>query len=234
MSRQNSGCPDQRHKRHGCIAAGIEMKHATTREVFEYWNRRRGRRRVPARSNIDPADIRHVLGDTFLLTADFAGDIRFRLAGTRICALFAREIKGDAFNSLWRETNQEQVKELLTAILSEHVGAVAGVLGRTADGVEVELELLLLPLAPDRRTRIRALGVLAPLTPPYWLDERPVIELELRTLRHIGAEQSSMSAPCFGRAHEEPRARHGFLVYSGGRELQTDKPSSRIVGPPRP
>lgn len=65
------------------------MKHATTREVFEYWNRRRGRRRVPARSNIDPADIRHVLGDTFLLTADFAGDIRFRLAGTRICALFA-------------------------------------------------------------------------------------------------------------------------------------------------
>jgi hypothetical protein len=213
---------------------GIEMKHAATRELFEYWNRRRGRRRAPARSNIDPADIRRVLGDTFLLTADFLGDIRFRLAGTRVCALFVREIKGDAFNSLWNETSQEHIKELLTAILSENVGAVAGVLGRTADGVEIELELLLLPLALDGRTRIRALGVLAPLTPPHWLDERPVIELELRTFRHIGAEQSSLGAPPFGRARKEPRARYGFLVYSGGRELQTDKPTSGIVGLPRP
>jgi hypothetical protein len=207
------------------------MKHAATRELFDYWNRRRGRRWAPARSNIDPADIQHVLGDTFMLSADFVDDIRFRLAGTRVCALFAREIKGEDFNSLWNDTSQEHVEELLIAVLSENVGTVAGVVGRTADGIEVELEFLLLPLALDGRTRVRALGVLAPLTPPYWLGQRPVIELELRTLRHIGAEQSSKSAPLFGHV-QEPRARHGFFVYSGGRELQTDEPTS--VGLPRP
>jgi len=209
------------------------MKHAATRELFDYWNRRRGRRWAPARSNIDPADIRHVLGDTFMLSADFVDGIRFRLAGTRICALFAREIKGEEFNSLWNDTSQKHVEELLIAVLNENVGSVAGVVGRTVDGIEVALEFLLLPLALDGRTRVRALGVLAPLTPPYWLGERPLIELELRTLRHIGAEQSGMSAPLFGHLHEEPRARHGFLVYSGGRELQTDKPTSHIVGLPQ-
>jgi hypothetical protein len=199
------------------------MKHASTRTLFDYWNQRRGWRQAPARSDIDPGDIRHVLGDTFMLAADFVDGIRFRLAGTRVCALFAREIKGEPFNSLWSEASREPLETLLAAVLSENVGVVAGVLGRTLDRTEAELELLLLPLALDGRTRIRALGALAPLTPPYWLGERAVTELNLRTFRHVGAGQSGAGARRFGLAHEEPQTRHGFLVYSGGRELPNDK-----------
>ena len=79
------------------------MKHQSTQALFNYWTRKRGRRRAPARSDIDPADIRRILADTFILTADFVNDIRVRLAGTRVCALFAREIKGEAFEDLWSE-----------------------------------------------------------------------------------------------------------------------------------
>jgi hypothetical protein len=192
------------------------MKHASTQVLFDYWNRRRGRRWAPTRSDIDPADIRHVLGETFMLASDFADDIRFRLAGTRVCALFAREIKGEAFNSFWSETDRSHVNDLLAAVLDENVGIVAGVLGRTADGSEVGLELLLLPLAFDGRSRVRALGALGALEPPYWLGEQPVIALELRTLRHIGAEQCNIGVPRFGKAHETPYTRRGFVVYQGG------------------
>jgi len=201
------------------------MKHSSTRALFEYWNRRRGRGRAPERSDGDPADIRHILGDTFMLAADFVDEIRFRLAGTRVCALFAREIKGEAFNDLWGATNRQHIGAVLTSVIVESEGVVAGALGRTEDGVGIELELLLLPLAFDGRTRIRALGVLAPLTPPYWLGERPVVELDLRTLRHIEAERS-LVAPHFGRLQDGPRARHGFLVYSGGRKLPADERTS--------
>ena len=121
--------------------------------------------RRPTRSDIDPADIRHVLGDTFMLAADFVDDIRFRLAGTRVCALFAREIKGEAFNAQWSETSSEHIEDLLAAVINEKIGVVAGIIGRTEDGAEVELELLLLPLAHAGQTRVRALGVLAPLDP---------------------------------------------------------------------
>src|SRR5262245_2492858 len=123
------------------------MKHASTRELFDYWNRRRGRRLVAARSDIVPTDIRDVLPDAFMLSADFTDEIRFRLAGTRVCALFARELKGESFKSLWANTSQDQIDSILRCVTDENEVLVAGVLGRSEDGAEVELELLLLPLA---------------------------------------------------------------------------------------
>ena len=113
----------------------------------------------------------------------------------------------------------------IAAVIDEAVGAVAGVIGRTEDGAEVELELLLLPLAHSP-SRVRALGILTPPAPPYWLGERPVIELDLRTLRHIGAEQAEMGHQRFAQERDGRRTRHGFLVYSGGRE----SPSSEQTG----
>ena len=193
------------------------MKHASTRTIFDYWNRLRGRRAAPDRSDIDPSDIRHVLGDTFMLAADFVDDIRFRLAGTRVCALFTRELKGEAFNAQWSASSSEHIADLLVAVINEKTGAVAGIIGRTEDGDEVELELLLLPLAHAGQSRARALGVLAPLSPPYWLGEKPVVELELKTLRHIDGRQTDVDAPRFGQPRVGQRLRHGFQVYTGGR-----------------
>ena len=56
------------------------------------------------------------------------------------------------------------------------------------------------------------------LRPPYWLGEKPVAELELGTLRHIGADVESHPAPRLVPSVEDVRVRHGFVVYSGGRE----------------
>jgi hypothetical protein len=194
------------------------MKHESTRTVFEYWTERRGDRPAPERSEIDPAAIRHALGDTFMLAADFVDLLRFRLAGTRVCALFCREIKGEAFDAAWVEPSRKSVEELLSAVTGEAVGAVAGLVARTADGSEADLEMLLLPLAHTGHARIRAMGVLAPVVPPYWLGEKPVRELELRTLRHVGAEVDGIEAPPFALHAGATHVRHGFVVYSGGRQ----------------
>jgi hypothetical protein len=194
------------------------MKHPSTRAVFEYWNKRRGTRAAPERGEIDPSEIRLALGDTFMLAADFVDQLRFRLAGTRVCALFCREIKGEIFTAAWGEASRKAIEELLVIVNEEAVGVVAGLTARTEEGHEAELEMLLLPLAHSGHARIRALGVLAPTVPPYWLGTQPVTALELVTLRHIGPEVKSRSVPRFGRATEGSRLRHGFTVYSGGRE----------------
>jgi len=195
------------------------VKHTSTRLLFDHWNRQRGERSAPTRSEIDPVAIRHVLGDTFMLAADFIDGIRFRLAGTRVCALFGREIKGERFNALWSEASRAQIANIGNAAVNEAVGAVAGVTGRTEKGAETELELLLLPIGHDGRARVRALGSLAPLAQPYWLGEEPIVELELQTLRHVCATQSDVPVPQF-RSGAGLRMRHGFLVYSGGREIR--------------
>jgi hypothetical protein len=194
------------------------MKHPSTRALYAYWNEKRGNRAAPDRADIDPAAIRHALGDTFMLAADFVDQLRFRLAGTRTCALFCREIKGEAFSELWSEESRDRIEALLTIVNDETLGAVAGVTARTADGANADLEILLLPLAHVGHARIRALGVLAPLVPPYWLGEKPVAELELGTLRHIGPELESLGAPHFASTPDGGGRRHGFVVYSGGRE----------------
>jgi hypothetical protein len=186
--------------------------------VFEHWNEQRGHRPAPARADIDPVAIRRALGDTVMLAADFVDQLRFRLAGTRVCALFCREIKGEAFTALWSPENGTEVEGLLAAVTGEAVGAVAGMTGRTADGDRTDLELLLLPLAHDGHRRIRALGVLAPSVPPYWLGAKPLVEMELTTFRYIGQIPERFTSPHLVPAPDRGGARPNFVVYSGGRQ----------------
>ncbi len=198
------------------------MKHPSTQAVFDYWNRRKGSRVAPERGDIDPTEIRHALGDTFMLAADFVDQLRFRLAGTRVCALFCREIKGESFEEIWEVASRKAANELMREVEEEHIGAVAGLVARTEEGSSTALEMLLLPLAHSGHARIRALGVLAPTMAPYWLGAQPVAGLELVTVRHIAAEQKARG-PRFGRAVAGSRLRHGFVVYSGGRQTPPDK-----------
>ena len=194
------------------------MKHPSSLVVYEYWERKRGSRLAPERADIDPTEIRYALSDTFMLAADFVEQLRFRLAGTRVCALFAREIKGEAFSAMWSEASSRAVEELLAVVSEEKTGVVAGLSARTDDGAETDLELLLLPLAHTGHARVRALGVLAPAVAPYWLGAKPVTELTLGTLRHIGAGVGGRFGPRLVPAANGSRIRHGFVVYSGGRE----------------
>ena len=131
------------------------MKHPSNRELFEHWNARRGERLAPERNDIEPAAIRKILGDTFVLEANGSAPPMFRLAGTRLCALFARELKGESFNRLWHKTGQTAIRELISVVMDEKVGVVASVTGATSDDMllPVNLEMLLLPLERRGDTR---------------------------------------------------------------------------------
>ncbi len=197
------------------------MKHPLTRELFAYWDRCRGSRPAPERGDIEPGAIRRVLADTFLLSFDRPAGHPFRLAGTRLCALFCRELKNEPFLSLWG--GAEAVSELLTVLAEEPTGVVASVTGETAGGLTVDLELLLLPLAHRSRPGSRLLGLLAPAAVPYWLGVEAVETLTLGTFRHVGPEVDRVAAPRLVPAPQTPaeatfgRRKHSLTVYQGGR-----------------
>lgn len=193
------------------------MKHASSRQVFDYWNERRGNRIAPERGDIEPGPIRRALGDTFILGPDASGAYRFRLAGTRTCALFCRELKGADFFDLWARAEREAMRVQVAAVAEESAGFVAGATGRNTDGAAAEIEMLLLPLVHRDRSQTRLLGVLAPLIPPYWLGATPVEGMTCGTVRNLGPESGHIVAPRLVPGTENRRVRRGLTVYDGGR-----------------
>ena len=198
------------------------MKHPSSRELFVYWDKRRGRRAAPDRSDIEPGAIRHVLADTLILSFDRIEGHPFRLAGTRVCALFCRELRDQPFLSLLSGADREAFSKLLTVLAEDTTGVVASVTGETADGLTIDLELLLLPLAHKSRSTGRLLGLLAPATPPYWLGVKPIRSLTLGAFRHVGPQVDRVAAPRLVPAPPAApgfgRRKHGLTVYEGGRD----------------
>lgn len=194
------------------------MKHPSNRELFGHWNAQRGERLAPERDDIDPAAIHKVLGDTFVLEANGSAPPRFRIAGTRLCALFARELKGESFDWLWHRSAQIVARELVSVVMDEKVGVVASVSGSTSDDIllSVNLEMLLLPLANDTRPEVRAIGALAPMAAPYWLGAKPVGALTLGMFRHLGPAVDAVAPPRF-QAAPGRLIKHGLAILDGGR-----------------
>src|SRR5262249_54762298 len=128
---------------------------------------------------------------------------------------FCRELKNESFLGLWSQAGRPVVRERLAGVADESTGIVASVSGRTADGGALDLELLLLPLRHQGHAHARLLGVLAPLTVPYWIGAMPLRDLTLGTFRHLGPVIET--APRFASAAEGGRLRRGLLIYDGGR-----------------
>ena len=194
------------------------MKHSSTRDLYGYWQTRRAQRAAPERAEIDPTAIPSVLADTFLLGTDPSGERVFRLAGTRVCALFRRELKGEVLLPLFRREDQPAIRDLLDVCGEDAIPAVAGLIADGAEGATADLELLLLPLRHRGRTDTRILGVLVPVTRPNWLGLQPIGALTLGTFRYLtgpapARRQSRM--PILGAVIG--RMRHGLVVYDGGR-----------------
>jgi len=201
------------------------MKHSSTRAVFAHWNEKRGSRAAPGRGEIDPMAISQALGDTFTLSADFTDQLRFRLAGTRVCALFCREIKGEILSELWCEKNRKVVEDVLSIVSTETAGVVTGLAGHADDGAIADLEMLLLPLARPGHARTSVLGVLVPAAPVYWIGVKPIVSIELKTVRHLSADLLHVAASSLAPIGRT-RLRNGFTVYKGGRAEEPTEQSA--------
>jgi hypothetical protein len=150
------------------------MKHPTSRMLHSYWDRLRRERAAPERSEVEPGAIRNLLADALILELDMPRSAAsVRLAGTHVCALFGRELKGRSFDALWGAPDADPWR-LIEAVALDTVGVVAGLRGTTERGEAVDLELLLLPLRHQGETQSRILGALSPACVPHWLGLRPV------------------------------------------------------------
>jgi hypothetical protein len=212
------------------------MKHEGTIALFQYWNRLRGKRPAPRRTEIEPADIKSLLADTFILEKDSRGEPVFRLAGTRLCATFGRELKGYSFLSAWVHRDQRVLSRFTHSAFHDKSVIAITFEGATLSGRSNQFEMVLLPLEGGLGSP-RVLGAITPLHRPYWLGTDPIIEASIDTLRVVDpdrepallATRPAVTVPPIAPAEnqmlpvtpETPeagrRVRH-LVVIEGGRE----------------
>jgi hypothetical protein len=186
------------------------MKHAASRTLFAHWDAVRGERASPERNQIDPGAIRHILADTFILEAGVNDTAVFRLAGTRLCALFRRELRGHPFEKLWPARGTPEARRSIDIVMNEAAGLVSGLVGATPEGATINLEMILLPLRLCGRTRALALGTLSPGMTPAWLGFHPVTHLDIVSQRVIQTSRLRVGV----RLPQRPSQ---FVVHHGGR-----------------
>ena len=168
------------------------MRSKTAIEIYAYWDALRGHRDMPARSQIEPASIRSILADLFILERTQRGDIRFRLAGTRICALFARELRGSTFDALWRGEQTGRVADIAAGVMAQKAPVVLAAKAMAGTSETLATEVVMLPLRSPDGNVDRIIGALVPLSRPHWLEATPVNFLALQGFRVLEIEKTAL------------------------------------------
>ena len=159
--------------------------------LFQYWNRLRDGRSAPRRTEIEPADIKALLADTFILEKDTRGEAVFRLAGTRLCATYWRELKGFSFPSLWREKDQRLMGRLVQGVFDRKTVLLLGYEGFSRSGRSNRFELLALPLDGGAE-HPRCLGLISAAEKPFWLGADPIADALIDSIRVIDPDREPM------------------------------------------
>ena len=182
------------------------MKHRSSHAFFNYWDRQRGAARAPDRCDIDPSAVRDLLGDIFVLAYDENRSFPFRVAGTRVCALFGQDLKNQSLLAVFDAQSRGEIDEIVTVVAEETLGAIAGVTARRDDDSKAHLELLLLPFNTRPHTPISLTGVLAPFE-----DERgPLHDFTLTSWRYLHRPEKLLP-----RAIRKLQVARGLMVYEG-------------------
>jgi hypothetical protein len=165
------------------------MKSVSAKRLYHYWQELRGQRPAPERRDIDPSAIKSLLSDVFIL--EHRGDEAFayRLAGSALCNVYCRELKGRSFRQFWRQDDLEALDTMLLAIREDAAAAVIGYDGINTRGQKVALEMLLLPLRYAGAGYPRILGICTPVDEPYWLGVHPVMDHHISSMRLIWPDE---------------------------------------------
>jgi hypothetical protein len=143
------------------VASVEELSSSIGTELYAYWERKRGLRRMPSRADIDPVDLKRILPSILLAKIDRESRrVRYTLVGTRCVAYAGMDYTGHYldeidftcdFDTDWHETYRLLVREKRPIF-----GIVKTFL---KDNRVCELAEVLLPLSDDGETVTHCIAI---------------------------------------------------------------------------
>lgn len=131
-----------------------ELTQPVLRPVLDYWERKRAGRKLPARADIEPLELKAYLRHLFLIEVLGGGEFRYRLVGSEITERYGRNSTGRTVREIYAA--QPAASDWLTMMMLEVTRRRRPVLATgplTAINKEhLVSESLHLPLADDGET----------------------------------------------------------------------------------
>ena len=160
------------------------MYHSNTQQMIDYWRAKRGPGGLPARMAIDPTEFARLAPQTFILGRAASGLYPIRLVGGLIAELHGRDLRGLNFLSLANEAGRRPLHLGIETSRRRPEPMVAQFEARTGES-SIPVEVLLAPLASGDGSPERLLGLYQPLALVASLNDRPVRELLVQSVRGV-------------------------------------------------
>jgi hypothetical protein len=127
-----------------------DIKHPRLRQLYDYWDAKRGARSMPSRADLDPVEFRFVVGDVVMADV-IEGDpprFRIRLHGTNLSERTNFDLTGKMLDEMpapeFRELSTRSFRKVLRT--REPLHALAE---RLLDGRMQRYEAIIMPLSSD-------------------------------------------------------------------------------------
>lgn len=129
------------------------------RELYAYWNDKRGERVAPRRADIDPLDLPRLLGNILICEVhDPPRDFTFRLFGTALVDAVGRDLTGARFSTLFSRDVAPDIVREYEMVADRCAPVISRQDAGWAQKSHVRYERLLLPLSDDGERVNRILG----------------------------------------------------------------------------
>lgn len=140
----------------------VVPRHATLRDLHGYWLAKKRHRLAPARKDIDPAEVRHLLPHLFLVDVEHKPRrYRFRLVGTAIVSSFGMDMTGQYLEEIGFSNQAPSVQAHYGAVVTTAEPTCHQVHFTRGSGRYVAYERLILPLSADGKLVDMLLGGVA-------------------------------------------------------------------------
>ena len=197
-----------------------QMLHPGSRQLFRYWETLRAEKPFPRREDVDFAAIKAVMPDLVIIERDhLRKSFRYRLAGSRVCALFAVNLTASDVFANWDHFETDVIRRHLEIAQTRFQPAVIRMRLTTDREQQLAAELVILPVQMQNASTVQLIGGVFPFRSAAGLGHTSIAARELVSARVIWTEHQGTlpnpQEPIFENAGERPVSRN-FRLIDGG------------------
>jgi hypothetical protein len=197
-----------------------QILHPGSRKLFVHWETARAERAYPTREEFALTPVRDLMSDMVIIEKDYLRQsYKFRLVGTRVCALFGRNITGGNVLEGWDGFEGDVIAKHLDLALRDHQPVLIRMRFITDTRLQLAAELIALPIQVRESNRVQLIGGLFPFRDPKGVGHSSIVARELVSARAIWTEHGARTRrplPIVPERIERPVSR-SLRVISGGR-----------------